>query len=264
MTRRAVKDENVVAEAPPRALSHSSYAPQRRTALVLTGTGTAGAYHAGVLRALHEAGVKIDLVAGRGIGVVGAAFAAIDGAEQLWDSNGLWRAVSATRLYRWRPSLRASAWILGLTLIAVLGGGGAVVLAELAYPAAYLLRVGGIPGAGALTTGFGQMVELVFAPAALPTWLPRLVMLALIVLLAVLGGTAGTDWFRARGRRRTRGALWWVLLGAPLDARDARGWFADGLWKLMRGAAPVAQPGTKTTSPRRTAATPYLIAQARF
>ncbi|HMB81767.1 MAG TPA: patatin-like phospholipase family protein, partial [Vicinamibacterales bacterium] len=42
------------------------YSPQRRTALVLTGTGTAGAYHAGVLRALHEAGVKIDIVAGRG------------------------------------------------------------------------------------------------------------------------------------------------------------------------------------------------------
>mgnify|MGYP002022991102 CR=1 FL=1 len=39
---------------------------------MLTGTGTAGAYHAGVLRALHEAGVKIDLVAGRGIGAVGA------------------------------------------------------------------------------------------------------------------------------------------------------------------------------------------------
>ena len=44
-----------------------SYAPQLRTALVLSGSGTAGAYHAGVLRALHEAGVKLDIVAaGRG------------------------------------------------------------------------------------------------------------------------------------------------------------------------------------------------------
>src|SRR5471030_2902965 len=34
------------------------YAPPRRTALVLPGTGTADAYHAGVLRALQEAGVK--------------------------------------------------------------------------------------------------------------------------------------------------------------------------------------------------------------
>ena len=41
--------------------SATGYSPHVRTALVLTGTGTAGAYHAGVLRALHEAGVKIDL-----------------------------------------------------------------------------------------------------------------------------------------------------------------------------------------------------------
>jgi len=59
---------------------------------VLTGTGTAGAYHAGALRALHEAGVKLDIVAGRGIGVVGALFAAIDGGQRLWDEKGFWRA----------------------------------------------------------------------------------------------------------------------------------------------------------------------------
>ena len=40
-----------------------SYSPKQRTALVLSGTGTAGAYHAGVLRALQEAGVKLDVVA---------------------------------------------------------------------------------------------------------------------------------------------------------------------------------------------------------
>src|SRR5215470_4467783 len=56
---------------------YDSYSPQLRTALVLSGVGTAGAYHAGVLRALHEAGVKIDVVAGRGIGVVSALFVAV-------------------------------------------------------------------------------------------------------------------------------------------------------------------------------------------
>jgi hypothetical protein len=34
-----------------------------------------------------------------------------------------------------------------------------------------------------------------------------------------------------------------VLLAAPLDVGRARGWFADGLWKLMRGAASIARPG---------------------
>ena len=82
------------------------YSPHRRTALVLTGTGTAGAYHAGVLRALHEAGVKIDVVAGRGVGVVGALFAAVDGAQRLWDERGFWRGPGARRMYVWLPALR--------------------------------------------------------------------------------------------------------------------------------------------------------------
>src|SRR5262250_3879664 len=78
------------------------YSPQLRTALVLTGTGTAGAYHAGVLRALHEAGVKVDVVAGRGIGVVGALFSAIAGEQRLWDEKGFWRAAAVHRFYPWK------------------------------------------------------------------------------------------------------------------------------------------------------------------
>ena len=46
----------------------SGYSPERRTVLVLSGSGVDGAYHAGVLRALDETGIKVDLVAGRGIG----------------------------------------------------------------------------------------------------------------------------------------------------------------------------------------------------
>src|SRR5262245_36767496 len=71
------------------------YSTRLRTALVLTGSGTGGAYHAGILRAFHEAGIKIDLVAARGIGVVGAMFAAMDGAARLWDDKGVWRNPSA-------------------------------------------------------------------------------------------------------------------------------------------------------------------------
>src|SRR5947209_11137077 len=87
------------------------YSPQRRSALVLTGTGTAVAYHAGVLRALHEAGVKIDIVAGRGVGAIGALFAAVDGAQRLWDDDGFWRGAGVETLYGWRlvPHLALSA-----------------------------------------------------------------------------------------------------------------------------------------------------------
>src|SRR6185295_2352827 len=54
----------------------SVYSPERRTAVVFAGTGAHGAYHAGVLRALEEAGVKIDLVAGHGVGAANAALVA--------------------------------------------------------------------------------------------------------------------------------------------------------------------------------------------
>src|SRR2546425_3304145 len=87
---------------PSRPAPAEPYSPRRRTALVLTGTGTAGAYHAGVLRALHEAGVKLDIVAGQGVGVVGALFAAVDGAQRLWDEKGFWRSAAVRTLYGWR------------------------------------------------------------------------------------------------------------------------------------------------------------------
>ncbi|MEE3104067.1 MAG: patatin-like phospholipase family protein, partial [Acidobacteriota bacterium] len=81
---------------------NQQYSPSRRTALVLTGSGTAGAYHAGVLRALQEAGVKIDVVAGQGMGAVSAMFAAIDGGSRLWDKDGIWMSGVAGQFYRWR------------------------------------------------------------------------------------------------------------------------------------------------------------------
>src|SRR5512139_779949 len=73
------------------------YSPRLRTALVLVGAGTAGAYHAGVLKAFHEAGVKVDVVAGRGMGAVSAAYEAIDGASRLWEPGGLWRDAAVGR-----------------------------------------------------------------------------------------------------------------------------------------------------------------------
>ncbi len=228
------------ASTPP---ADTGYSPHRRTALVLTGTGTAGAYHAGVVRALHEAGVKVDLVAGRGIGVVGAAFAAVDGAERLWASGGLWDGSGTERLYRWRVALRMAAWVLAVTLAAVVLPMVGVVAAAAVYPVAYLLRILGVGGDVWLTTGFGQLVEWVFAPAILPTWLPRIVVFGLVGLLGVLATAAVRVWMRGGRRRRTRSGFWWSLVGTPVDVLAARGWLADGLWQLMRGAASIARPG---------------------
>src|SRR6185295_17268597 len=115
---------------PPPPSSAEPYSPQLRTALVLTGTGTAGAYHAGVLRALHEAGVKLDIVAGRGIGAVSALFAAIDGGQSLWSEKGFWQSAGVTSLYAWRPALRLAFWAVVLAVLIV-----AVPLAAIAVGA---------------------------------------------------------------------------------------------------------------------------------
>ena len=115
------------------------YSPKRRTALVLTGAGTAGAYHAGVLRALAEAGVRIDIVAGHGIGAVGAFFTAIEGGARLWSQDGLWRQRGVAGFYGWRPVLRALGWVGAGALLLVFAPLALLGAGVLIYPAAFLL-----------------------------------------------------------------------------------------------------------------------------
>ncbi|MBF8300573.1 MAG: hypothetical protein HW394_943 [Acidobacteria bacterium] len=184
------------------------YSPERRTALVLCGTGAQGAYHAGVLRALQEAGVKIDVMAGQGVGAGAAALAAIDGAARLWEADGIWRGRAVRRWYRWRGPLRAAGW-LSLLLVAVLATPLLLFALGLAsYPIEFL------------TAALTVMAALVFVPAAGVAIARR----------------------RAPARRKAGGAWWWRLLGAPLDAGAARETFAGSLWQLIRGAAHVARP----------------------
>src|SRR5512139_3636412 len=91
------------------------YSPKRRTALVLVGTGTAGAYHAGVLKALDESGVKLDLVVGSGVGTIAAAYAAVSGAAKLYGEGGFWRGASWAKFYRLRPALRVALALLAVS-----------------------------------------------------------------------------------------------------------------------------------------------------
>jgi hypothetical protein len=179
-----------------------TYSPDRRTALILCGTGAHGAYHAGVLRALQEAGVKIDVLAGQGMGAATAAIAAIDGAARLWEPGGVWRQPAARHLYRWSRPLVAAAALAGVGLLA------------LALP-----------------------LILVTAGLAIPLW-PFLVTAlasggAAGLLLAHGDGMLG---------RRSRGPWFWRALGAPIDAGTARTLFTAAIWDRLRGAAPVPRP----------------------
>ena len=204
----------------------SPYSPERRTALVLCGTGAHGAYHAGVLRALQEAGVKIDLVAGHGIGAAGAALAAIGGSSRVWEDNGIWRSPRVRALYAWKRTAVAAPLICaGLAL---------VMVATIAAAAAGL---------------------------AIPRWWPAAVV-ALVVTAAA--GAALRVWRHASQARRASGRWWWRLFGAPVDAEAARALFANAIWDLIRGAAPAPQPGRAALGRKYTEALLESLGQPGF
>ncbi len=218
------------------------YAPDRRTALVLTGSGVDGAYHAGAVRALNEAGVRVDLVAGRGVGAVAALFAAIDGASRLWEPTGLWRRRAVRGLYPWRTALRrvvaglivAAAVLVVPPLVLALGAG--------IYQLAVLLDVVG-SGTGAWLAAQWEWARMMaFAHDGLPTRVPQVVaaVLALVVLAVAVGAVHARA--AAPARRDQRGGVWWTVLGAPLTATPTIDYFVTGLWDLLRGGARVRQP----------------------
>jgi hypothetical protein len=216
------------------------YSPQRRTALVLSGTGTAGAYHAGVLRALHEAGVKLDIVAGRGVGVVGALFAAVDGAQRLWDDKGFWRTPAVQSLYGWRGIPRVAAWAIAVSLALVALPLAAIAAGAIVFPIDFLLRLVGAGGASGLVGVYLQAAQRAFAPDALPTWLPRMV----VLVLGVAGALAVADGWPGAGKKRThgRGAVWWRALRAPLSSGAAIDHTWRIMWDLVRGATALKPP----------------------
>ena len=219
------------------------YSTRLRTAVVLTGSGTAGAYHAGVLRALHEAGVKIDLAAGRGAGAIGAFFAAVDGGARLWEANGLWRSPGAAGFYAWRSSLRAAGWALVAAAVVFAIPLAVLVAAVLVGVAGLLLTLVGLEGPGSgLRSAFSRWVDVLFAPDALPTVIPRLALFAILIAVSVLVIGVVVSSVRARARRRMRDGVMWRLLGAPLSTGPSVRASSTELWNLIRGAAPLAAP----------------------
>jgi hypothetical protein len=230
--------------------SRPPYSPQRRTGLVFTGTGAHGAYHAGVLRALQDAGIKIDVVSGHGIGAGAAALAAIDGGARLWEANGIWPSPLARRLYNWKPAVRVAARF-GFVIAVLLAVPILVLsLGLIAYPIGFLLTLVGLSAGPALTAVFSGWLQSMFAPEHLPTALPRLVMLVFVLLcLTVAGMTVVARW-RAPARRRSMGGWWWDAAGAPLDASGARTTFLDAIWQLIRGAAGAGRLEPRTVGRR--------------
>jgi hypothetical protein len=222
-----------------------SYSPERRTALLFTGTGADGAYHAGALRALQEAGVKIDIVGGRGMGAVAAVLAAVDGSAQLWETGGFWRAPGVPGLYKWRWPFRLMRW-LGLGLLATLAVPAAVILVGLVvYPIALLLGMSGLDAGARFVQAFLDVLTRAFSPGALPTWIPRLAAFFATGAVLTLAVGAWLTWMRAPLYRRTSGSRLWSLLGSPIDATGAINAATDTVWRLLKGGAAIKTPEAK-------------------
>jgi hypothetical protein len=196
-----------------------------------------------VLRALHEAGVRIDLVAARGIGALAALFAAIDGGARLWEPGGFWRRPGLAQAYGWRQPLRVAGWaiVAGCALLAtplLLFAGG--VIAGLVGLLFWSVSLTGI--AGVLRATYSRWLDALFEPTALPTVIPRLIVLCLIVALFALGVPLVLKLLRAPVRRRIGRGQLWRLLGSALSSSTVLDAAVDQLWSLIRGAAPIATP----------------------
>ncbi len=227
---------------------HDLYSPERPTALIVSGSGADGAYHAGVLKALHEAGVKIDLVAGRGVGAFGAVLFAVDGAALLWEPNGFWHKVSTSAAYGLRWPYRLTGWalaagagILASPLVLFVG-------ALLVWPLAMAAGLIGLDSSQGLAQGYNDLVARAFAPEHVPTWVARLMLLVALLLALALGVGAILAAFRAP--RRQQGWPGWRLLGAPVESAGFATLAAGTLWDLMRGGATVARPTAADLSQR--------------
>lgn len=224
-------------------MSESPYSPRLRTGVILCGSGTAGAYHAGALQALTEAGIKIDVLAAHGSGVMTALAAAIDGGSRVWDPAGPWTSRSLLKAYRWRRALRFGAFgaIAAACLLAspVLVLAAAAILYALSFAAA-LVNLTVV--SASLVGTYRTLLEGLFNPPILPTILPRALVLAVLVVVGVLVVAAISATRQDRSRRRWRGAFWWQLLGSPLDATEPATTLVDALWSLVRGASNEPRP----------------------
>ena len=195
-----------------------------------------------MLRALQEAGIKMDVVAAHGIGVLTALCSGIDGAARLWDQAGPWGDQRLRGAYRWRAALRTAAIALAAAALTLLLPLLVMLIAAVFYLLGTLASVANLPDLAANLVGwYRATLEWLFNPPVLPTIVPRLTLLAILVVVVVLA-TAAVRAVRTETRRRRRGAFWWRLIGSPLETNGAESSLIETVWRLVRGASNEPRP----------------------
>jgi hypothetical protein len=214
------------------------YSPRRRTALVFSGSGTAGAYHAGVVRALDECGVKIDLVVGSGVGTIAAALSAVSAGGRLHEPGGFWTGAGFGSLFRLRPAAATAVALLAAAFGVFLLPIALALLAGLLFP---LLLIADliVPG------GPKQLLARVFPlPDALAA--PYLATLAIPIFALSILSVAFVARAFLRDRRRFAESF-----EAFLDARPGEERLRRALWASARAAALESDPPSAAELGRR-------------
>ena len=216
----------------------TAYSPERRTALVLTGTGAHGAYHAGVLRALQEAGVKIDILAGHGIGAGSARWPRSMARRVCGIGWHLAFGVGSSLCWRW--PFRGAA-LIGVVLLLLLAPLAVLLVGLIVYLARLPARDAAGRGGGTLVALYSGVAAIGLRWTDLPTTVPRAATIALVAII-VCSLLAVDCWVDGRAAAAPRGGWWWRMLGAPLTRSARRSGSPDAIWDLIRGAAPMARP----------------------
>ncbi len=205
---------------------------------MLTGSGTAAAYHAGVLKALDESGVKIDVIVGSGAGTIAAAFSAIAGSARLYGQDGFWAGARWSSFYRLRLAARTGALLVaasyGLFLLPL-----ALAIAGFVLFLPALIADLFLPGIFA-----GLIGQLAAVPGVVRG--PYLAALTVPVFaLCVLATVAALRVF-VRDRRRFSESL-----ESLLDAERGRERLSRALWEIARGPALSDAPPAEAELGRR-------------
>jgi hypothetical protein len=121
----------------------------------------------------------------------------------------------------------------------------------------------GLELGAAVVQRYAELLAAAFGPTALPTWLPRLIALCVIIVLTMLVlGAAVTS--RTAIRRHWRRLSLWSLIGAPVDSARATRHFVSGLWDLLRGGANLKVPAPEDLSHRFSELLNDNLGQPRF
>jgi len=75
----------------------------KKTALVLSGGGSRGAYQAGVWQALRELGLPIHMVVGTSVGAINGAAIAQDA---FYEAQDLWRQLETTQVFDFSQAIQ--------------------------------------------------------------------------------------------------------------------------------------------------------------